>query len=71
MTPSPPVPSFAERGDEKIDFKELTQARYSLRKFDPRPIEEEKLRLLLQAATGKNAGFVNVHYNNSKSTKST
>ena len=50
MTPSPPAPSFAERGDEKIDFKELTQARYSLRKFDPRPIEEEKLRLLLQAA---------------------
>ena len=50
MTPSPPAPSFAERGDEKIDFKELTQGRYSLRKFDPRPIEEEKLRLLLQAA---------------------
>lgn len=50
MTSSPPAPSFAERGDEKIDFKELTRARYSLRKFDPRPIEEEKLRLLMEAA---------------------
>ena len=33
-----------------MNFNELTRARYSLRKFDPRPIEEEKLRLLLQAA---------------------
>ena len=33
-----------------MDCKDLVQARYSLRKFDPRPIEEEKLRLLLQAA---------------------
>lgn len=33
-----------------MDFKELTQARYSLRKFAPQPIEEEKLRLLLEAA---------------------
>ena len=33
-----------------MNFNELTLARYSLRKFDPRPIEEEKLRLLLQAA---------------------
>ena len=33
-----------------MNFNELTRARYSLRKFDSRPIEEEKLRLLLQAA---------------------
>lgn len=33
-----------------MNFNELTRARYSLRKFDPRPIEEEKLHLLLQAA---------------------
>ena len=33
-----------------MDFKELTRARYSLRKFDPRPIEEGKLRLLMEAA---------------------
>ena len=33
-----------------MNFNELTRARYSLRKFDPRPIEEKKLRLLLQAA---------------------
>ncbi len=33
-----------------MNFNELTRARYSLRKFDSRPIEEEKLHLLLQAA---------------------
>ena len=33
-----------------MNFNELALARYSLRKFDSRPIEEEKLRLLLQAA---------------------
>ena len=32
-----------------MDFKDLTLARYSLRRFDPRPIEDEKLRLLMEA----------------------
>ena len=32
-----------------MEFNDLAQARYSLRKFDSRPIEEEKLQLLLQA----------------------
>lgn len=42
-----------------MDFLELAQARYSVRKFDSRPVEEEKLALLLEAArlapTAKNS----------------
>ena len=33
-----------------MDFEKLATERYSLRKFDSRPVEEEKLRLLLAAA---------------------
>lgn len=33
-----------------MDFQELTQARYSLRKFSDRPVEQEKLDLVLEAA---------------------
>ena len=33
-----------------MDFKELAQARYSLRKFSDRPVEQEKLDLILEAA---------------------
>lgn len=36
-----------------MDFKELSAARYSLRKFSGRPVEEEKLALVLEA--GRNA----------------
>lgn len=36
-----------------MDFQELSAARYSLRKFDPRPVEQEKLDLILEA--GRNA----------------
>ena len=32
-----------------MDFTNLAQKRYSVRKFDPRPIEEEKLRAILEA----------------------
>ncbi len=41
-----------------MDFTELAKARYSVRKFDPRPIEDEKLRAILEvgnaAPTAKN-----------------
>ncbi|MDY3281453.1 nitroreductase family protein [Dysosmobacter sp.] len=33
-----------------MDFKELAQARYSLRKFSDKPVEQEKLDLILEAA---------------------
>ena len=33
-----------------MTFQELTHARYSLRKFSDRPVEEEKLELVLKAA---------------------
>ena len=33
-----------------MDFHELTQQRYSLRKFSDQPVEAEKLQLILQAA---------------------
>lgn len=36
-----------------MNFQELSAARYSLRKFDPRPVEQEKLELILEA--GRNA----------------
>ena len=36
-----------------MDFQSLSAARYSLRKFDPRPVEQEKLDLILEA--GRNA----------------
>lgn len=36
-----------------MDFQELSAARYSLRKFDARPVEREKLELILEA--GRNA----------------
>lgn len=36
-----------------MDFQELATARYSLRKFDPRPVEQEKLDMILEA--GRNA----------------
>ena len=36
-----------------MDFAALAAARYSLRKFDPRPVEPEKLALILEA--GRNA----------------
>ena len=36
-----------------MDFEALAKARYSLRKFDPRPVEQEKLDLVLEA--GRNA----------------
>lgn len=36
-----------------MDFQALSAARYSLRKFDPRPVEPEKLDLILEA--GRNA----------------
>jgi len=32
-----------------MDFQELAAARYSLRKFDARPVEQEKLDLVLEA----------------------
>lgn len=32
-----------------MSFQELVQKRYSVRKYDPRPVEEEKLRLILEA----------------------
>lgn len=35
---------------EKMNFAELSEHRYSVRKFDPRPVEEEKLQLMLRAA---------------------
>ena len=38
-----------------MNFNELTRARYSLRKFDPRPIEEEKLHLLQAAQSAPTA----------------
>ena len=36
-----------------MDFEKLSAARYSLRKFDSRPVEQEKLALILEA--GRNA----------------
>ena len=36
-----------------MDFQALSAARYSLRKFDSRPVEQEKLDLILEA--GRNA----------------
>lgn len=36
-----------------MDFQALSAARYSLRKFDPRPVEQDKLDLILEA--GRNA----------------
>ena len=36
-----------------MDFEKLSAARYSLRKFDPHPVEQEKLDLILEA--GRNA----------------
>lgn len=36
-----------------MEFRELAAARYSLRKFDARPVEQEKLNLILEA--GRNA----------------
>lgn len=36
-----------------MDFQTLSAARYSLRKFDSRPVEQEKLDLILE--TGRNA----------------
>ena len=36
-----------------MDFQALSAARYSLRKFSPRPVEPEKLALILEA--GRNA----------------
>ena len=36
-----------------MDFHTLSAARYSLRKFSPRPVEQEKLDLILEA--GRNA----------------
>ena len=36
-----------------MDFQALSAARYSLRKFDPRPVEQEKLDIILEA--GRNA----------------
>ena len=36
-----------------MDFEKLSAARYSLRKFDSRPVEKEKLALILEA--GRNA----------------
>ena len=36
-----------------MNFSELAKARYSVRKFDPRPVEPEKLALILEA--GRNA----------------
>lgn len=36
-----------------MDFEKLSAARYSLRKFDARPVEQEKLDLILKA--GRNA----------------
>ena len=36
-----------------MDFATLSAQRYSLRKFDPRPVEQEKLDLILEA--GRNA----------------
>ena len=36
-----------------MDFEKLSAARYSLRKFDARPVEQEKLDLILEA--GRNA----------------
>ena len=36
-----------------MDFEKLSAARYSLRKFDARPVEQEKLDLVLEA--GRNA----------------
>ena len=42
-----------------MDFLELAKSRYSVRKFDERPIEQEKLDLILEAGnvapTGKNS----------------
>ena len=32
-----------------MDFEKLSAARYSLRKFDSRPVEQEKLALILEA----------------------
>ena len=36
-----------------MDFQTLSAARYSLRKFSPAPVEEEKLSLILES--GRNA----------------
>ena len=36
-----------------MDFQALSAARYSLRKFDSRPVEQDKLDLILEA--GRNA----------------
>lgn len=36
-----------------MDFKELSSARYSLRKYDDRQVEEEKMSIILEA--GRNA----------------
>lgn len=36
-----------------MDFAKLSAERYSLRKFDPRPVEQEKLDIILEA--GRNA----------------
>lgn len=32
-----------------MEFLELAKRRYSVRKFDPRPVEEEKLQMILEA----------------------
>ena len=32
-----------------MEFLELAKRRYSVRKFDPRPVEEEKLQKVLEA----------------------
>lgn len=32
-----------------MDFEKLSAARYYLRKFDSRPVEQEKLALILEA----------------------
>ena len=41
-----------------MEFLELAKSRYSVRKFDPRPVEEEKLQKILEsgrvAPTAKN-----------------
>ena len=36
-----------------MDFEKLSAERYSLRKFDTRPVEQEKLDMILEA--GRNA----------------
>ena len=41
-----------------MTFQELTQQRYSLRKFSNKPVEDEKLQLVLEAGDGKNHGEI-------------